>query len=290
MGKEDLLRKLFSGNKQLPSLPQIFVEFNKLIKDPYISNKKISEVIMKDQSMVVKILKLSNSAIYGKRHEINNLNSAITYIGLETLRNIILQISLVRMFQTKHNIPEFDISTFWKHSLGTAYFTTLLEKKLKLAHDEDYYIAGLIHDIGKLAIYQFYPEEFEKIILLQVKENIVDYEAEERVFGLTHCEIGDFLADKWNFSVKIKDPIRYHHKKFHKKVKLIVALTRIANMFSKTAGLCFDWDYKIMNIIDDEAWYILKENMKSDIDIELLTFEIMDEKQAIIDLVNELLS
>ncbi len=290
MRKEDLLKKLFSGNKQLPSLPQIFVEFNKLIRDPYTSNKKISEVIMKDQSMVVKILKLSNSAIYGKRYEINNLNSAITYIGLETLRNIILQISLVRMFETKHNIPEFDISTFWKHSLGTAYFMTLLEKKMKLVHDEDYYIAGLIHDIGKLAIYQFYPEEFEKIILLQVRENVVDYEAEERILGLTHCEVGYFLAERWNFSAKVKDPIRYHHKKFHQNVKLIVALTRIANMFSKTAGLCFDWDFKIMDIVNDIAWQILKDNVKGKIDIEFLTFEIMDEKQAIIDLVNELLS
>jgi HD-like signal output (HDOD) protein len=110
--KEKVLNYLF--RKQLPTLPTIFYEFNKLINSPYVSNRQVAELIKKDQAMVVKILRLSNSAMYGKRQEIKNLTNAITYLGHETLKNIILQIALVRMFKFEHKkIPEFNPATFW---------------------------------------------------------------------------------------------------------------------------------------------------------------------------------
>ncbi len=290
MDKTALLKKLFSGDKQLPSIPSLYSEFKKISSNPFSSNKKISDLIMKDQSMVTKILRLSNSALYAKSQEIKSLANAITYLGSETLENIILQISLVNMFNTKDNdIPDFDISVFWEHSIGTAYFSTLIAKKLKLPENENHYLAGLLHDIGKLAIYQFHPIQFNDIVNLQINEGVSDIDAEIKILGVDHTDIGTFLAEKWKFDKDIVESIRVHHKTLAS-MGLTPALTRIANMFSKASGLCFPWDEVVISIVDDPAWGVITKNVSGNLDVEKLTFEITEEALIIKDTVRELLS
>lgn len=281
---------MFAGNKQLPTLPVLFNQLNKMLDNPFTSNKAISELIMKDQSLVAKILKLSNSALYSKRQEITNLSNAITFLGTASIRNLILQISLVRLFDIKDDqIPEFSISIFWEHSLGTAYFTEVIAKKLNLPHSDTYYIGGLLHDIGKLVIFQFYLNEFKQIIKKQLDKNLIDYEAEEEILGVNHTDIGTYIAEHWNFKREIIESIRDHHKNL-KTLPMHAALVRISNLFTKAAGLCFPWDKHVFDITGDYAWEILSTQKNESIDVERLTFEISDETSIIQDSVRELLS
>lgn len=290
MDKQSVLNSLFSGSRQLPTLPVLFGEINKMLENPFTSNQKISQLLMKDQAMVAKILKLSNSALYSRRQEITNLANAITFLGTQTLRNLILQISMVRLFPfDEKEIPEFNANTFWEHSLGTGFFTSILVKKLDLPPNDDYYIGGLLHDLGKLVVYQFYPEKFKEIVLKQINEGIVDIAAEEEVMGVNHADIGDFLAEKWKFKPAVVAAIRDHHKDL-KAPSVHVAVTRIANLFSKAAGLCFPWDKRVFDIVGDPAWEVLKNHAKGDVDVERMTFEIRDESDKIKDSVTELLS
>ncbi len=290
MEKEKILAKLFSGNKQLPTLPVIFGQLTQMLDNPFSSNRKISALVMKDQSMVAKILKLSNSAMYSKRQEITNLSNAITFLGTAILRNLILQISMVRLFDFKDDdIPDFSINTFWEHSLGVAYFTEIVVKKLGVHPNDDYYIGGLLHDIGKLVIYQFYPDEFKTIIKKQINEGLIDYDAEESVLGVNHQEIGTYLADKWKFKKEILDTIGDHHKSLAS-LSMASAVVRISNLFTKAAGLCFPWDKRIFEIPGDPAWGILIRSQKESVDVERMTFEITDEADIIKDSVKELLN
>lgn len=290
MDKQKILARLFSGNKELPTLPVLFTQLNKMLENPFVSNKKIADLIMKDQSMVTKILKLSNSAIYSKRQEITNLSNAITFLGTTTIRNLILQISLVRIFNLEDDeIPDFSIDTFWEHSLGAANFTNIIVKKLKLPPNDEYYISGLLHDIGKLLIYQFYPGEFKEIIKKQLYEGLLDYEAEEEVLGAAHQDVGTFLAEKWQFKKDIIASIQDHHKALPS-MALQPAVVRISNLFTKAAGLCFPWEKKVFKISGDPAWEILTSRRNESIDVERLTFEIIDESDSIKDSVKELLS
>ncbi len=290
MEKERILNRLFSGERQLPTLPVLFGELNKMLENPFTSNKKISELLMKDQAMVVKILKLSNSALYSKRQEITNLSNAITFLGTHTLKNLILQISMVRLFPFKEDeVPDFNPNTFWEHSLGTAYLTGILAKKLNLPANDDYYIGGLLHDLGKLCIYQFYPQKFKEIILTQKQDGDVDYVAEQKVLGVDHTDIGEFLAVKWKFKPAIIDAIRLHHKVLEKP-PIQVALVRIANFFSLAAGLCFPWDKRVYDIVGDPAWSVLTKSAPEDVDVERLTFEITDDTEKVKESVKELLS
>ena len=288
--KQRILNSLFSGSRQLPTLPVLFVEINRMMENPFTSNQKISQLLMKDQAMVSKILKLSNSALYSRRQEVTNLANAITFLGTQTLRNLVLQISMVRLFPfNEEDIPDFSANTFWEHSLGTAFFTTILAKKLNLPSDDDYYIGGLLHDLGKLVLYQFYPEKFKEIILRQINNNSIDYIAEEEVLGVNHADIGDFLAEKWKFKSTILAAIRDHHKEL-KSPAVNVAVTRIANLFAKAAGLCFPWDKRVFDIVGDSAWEILKNHTRDEVDVERMTFEIQDESEKIKESVKELLS
>jgi putative nucleotidyltransferase with HDIG domain len=289
MDKQKILVRLFSGNKQLPTLPVLFGQLKKMMENPFVSNKKIADLIMKDQAMASKILKLSNSAIYSKRQEITNLSYAITFLGATTIRNLIMQISLVRLFNLEDDeIPDFSIDTFWEHSLGTAYFTDTIVKKLKLPPNDDYYIAGLLHDIGKLVIYQFYPEKFKEIVKKQLHDRSEACEAEEEVLGVSHQDVGTFLAEKWKFKTEIIAAIRDHHK-YLPSLTMHAALIRISNLFTRAAGLCFPWDKKVFEIPGDPAWEILASRRNEPIDVERLTFEIIDESGDIRDSVKELL-
>jgi putative nucleotidyltransferase with HDIG domain len=290
MDKQYILQKLFSSDKQLPTPPALFIELNKMWEKPFVSNKKIADLIMKDQSMVTKILRLSNCAMYSKRQEITDLSNAITFLGTTSLKNLILQVSLVRSFNLGDDeIPGFSIDTFWEHSLGAAYFTTVIVKKLSLPPSDDYYVGGLLHDIGKLVIYQFYPQEFKKIVKKQLHDGLVDYEAEAEVLGVGHQEVGTFLGEKWNFKKEIIAAIRDHHKPIPT-LALHAAVVRISNLFTKAASLCFPWDKKVFEITGDPAWEILASYKKQPIDVERLTFEINDESGDIRDSVRELLS
>ena len=289
MDKQKILIRLFSGNKELPALPVLLGQLKRMMENPFVSNKKIAQLIMKDQSMAAKILKLSNSAIYSKRQEITNLSYAITFLGATTIRNLIVQILLVRLFSLADGeLPGFSINTFWEHSLGTAYFTDVIVKKLKLPPNDDYYIGGLLHDIGKLVIYQFYPGEFKEIVKKQLYDKLETCEAEEEVLGVSHQDVGTFLTEKWKFKTEIIAAVRDHHK-YLPRLSIHAAVVRISDLFARAAGLCFPWERKVFDIVGDPAWEILNSGGNIPIDVERLTFEIIDESGDIRDSVKELL-
>jgi putative nucleotidyltransferase with HDIG domain len=285
-----ILEEYFSGDKQLPTAPVLYSKFNEMIENDVSSNKEIAELVIKDQAMVAKILRLSNSAMYARRGEITDLTNAITFLGIETIKDIILQISLVRTFPLKDkDLPEFNINTFWEHSLGTAYFATAITKKLGIPHKEYYYLGGLLHDIGKLVIYQFYPNIFKEIILKEIDKKISDIKAEEAVLGVDHTDIGFHFGEKWGFEKEILEVIRDHHK-IYESLGLHVCIIRMSNLFAKAAGLCFPWDSHIFDLVGDPTWEILAFHLKEKTDIELLVTEIMVEADKIRESVKELLS
>ncbi len=288
MDKDKKIKSMFFG-KKLPSLPIIFTELRSLMDKPYVSNKQIAEVIKKDQSMMAKILKLCNSPLYGKRQEITNLTNAVTYLGFSTLKGIALQISLISMFKSKNKqLQDFKPAAFWGHSIGTAYFSELLAEELKLPKNENYYIAGLLHDIGKLLIFHLYPDEFEDIVLEQLGSDSYNYEAEKEILGVDHTEIGYFLAESWKFHKEINNSIGYHHKMLGSRMDLVTSVVCIANEFAKSGGLCLPWD-KTIDIESFSGWEFLKNKSKKNIDVSGIVKKIFDKTDSIKEAVSDLL-
>lgn len=294
--KENILNELFSGREDLPSLPSIFGEFNVMINSPSVSPRKVAMLMKKDQSMVAKVLKLCNVALHGKRENITDITSAVAYLGLAKMKRMMLQISLSKMFTFgPSQIPDFSPISFWEHSLGTAYFAELLANSLKFPPNEDFYLAGLMHDVGKKMLYRVYPDTFEEIVFNQINEGITDLEAEREVLkGVDHTDIGAFFAAQWKFSQTVINGIQNHHSLSETETDSgpheVTLVVHLANLFAKTAELCFPWEDRSLNIAKSEAWEKVLARSKAEVDTDKLTLQLFDATTEIRMTVQSLLS
>lgn len=289
--KIEILESLFTGREDLPSLPTIFGEFNVIVNSPSVSPRKVAALIKKDAGMVAKIIKLSNVALHGKRENIKDIQNAVTYLGLSKLKRLILQISLSRMFTFGDtHIPDFDPVVFWEHSLGTAYFAEQLAVSLKFPPNEEFYLAGLMHDVGKKMLYRCYPDKFEEVVFTQINDLISDLEAEQEVLELDHTDIGAFFASKWRFSDSIIDAIQNHHYPERSGDNEVTLVVHLANLFAKTAELCFPWEDRAIDIAGSPAWEKVIQLSGTNVDTDKLTLNLFDATPQIKLMVTSLLS
>lgn len=289
--KQRILESLFTGREDLPSLPSIFGEFNVMVNSPSVSPRKVAALIKKDQGMVIKVVKLTNAVLHGKREEITDIQNAVTYLGLSKLKRVILQISLSRMFTFgPTHIPDFDPVVFWEHSLGAAYFADQLAVSLKFPPNEDFYLAGLMHDVGKKMLYRCYPDKFEEVVFTQTNDLISDLEAEIEVLGLDHTDIGAYFAKSWRFSNPIINAIKHHHEPMKDADNEVTLITHLANLFAKTAELCFPWEDRAIDIAGSPVWDLVKAKTGTEVDTDKLTLQLFDATPQIKLLVNSLIS
>lgn len=289
--KESIINKFFTGREDLPSLPTIFGEFSVLMNSPAVSPRKVATLMKKDQGMVAKIIKLSNIVLHGKREDIKDITSAVAYLGLNRLKRIVLEISLTRMFTFgPSHIPDFNPISFWEHSLGTAFFSELLAKNLNFPLNEDFYLAGLMHDLGKKMLYHCYPDLFEEIVFNQTNEGIPGYEAEKDLLGIDHTDIGVFFAYKWKFKETVLDAIGNHHSLAKSRSDEVTLVVYLANLFAKTADLCFPWEDRSIDIARLPVWDKVLDISRADVDPDKLTLQLVDATPQIKLTVNSLLS
>jgi putative nucleotidyltransferase with HDIG domain len=192
------------------------------------------------------------------------------------------------MFKSKSNeIPDFKPSAFWEHSIGTAHFSELIASELQLLKNENYYIAGLLHDIGKLLIFHVYPDKFEDIVLNQLISDLTNYESEQEILGVDHTEIGFYLSESWKFHKEINNSIGYHHKMLGSRMDLVTTIVSIANVFAKNSGLCLPWD-KTVDIKSFPAWGFLKQKSKKEIIVSDLVKKVINKTDSIKEAVSDL--
>jgi len=208
--KSDALKKL-DRIDDLPTLPVIAMEVNKMLQDYDISIDKLSKTIEKDQSMVPKILKLVNSAFFGFRAKISDINRAVIVLGFNTIRNAIVSISIINAFSKKDILEGFDIAEFWTHSIGVAVTSKHLAKMTGMNRPEDCFTGGLLHDIGKVVLVQYLQDFFKKVWTSAKENNLSFYDAEKKEIPIAHPRIGGYLTKKWQLPAGLVDSVRFHH-------------------------------------------------------------------------------
>ena len=159
------------------------------------------------------MLKLANSAFYGFPREIATVNHAVVVLGFETVKSLGLSVSVLERFSGANDNGEFDRQRFWEHSIACAVAARILAAKVRYRTrgQGEAFAGGILHDIGKLVLSQFFPDEFSEILHLVNTENIYIGKAEEEVLGLTHAEVGAWLGERWNMPKQLVDAIAYHH-------------------------------------------------------------------------------
>ena len=210
MKTESFMKKIDSI-ENLPTLPAIAMEVNRMLQDYNTSIKMLNDRIEKDQAIVSKILRLVNSAFFGVRSKISNLSHAITLLGFNTVRNAVVSVSIIDSFVIGEKLPGFDIKDFWKHSVAVAVTSKYIAEQCRLCMPNDCFIGGLLHDIGKIVLLQYFREVFLEILSSCQKEGLSFCEAEKKEIPAGHAKIGGYLAKKWQLPLNLVDAIRFHH-------------------------------------------------------------------------------
>ncbi len=194
----------------LPAPSPIVARLLASITEKNTTFQDIASIIESDAAVTSQLLKIANSAYYGCRNEIQDLNRAVMLIGIQEVRNLCLAICLVNQFRPQLLPEGFKLYTFWTHNLMTSFCCKEIARENQWLQEDESYLLGLLHDLGRLASAASMPGRFNSIVLMSKKKDIPLSIAEEAL-GLPHTEIGKWLAIKWGFPGKLKAVMRYHH-------------------------------------------------------------------------------
>ena len=203
---EELIGKI----ETLPTLPNIYFELHKVITDPRSSAREIADIISKDMSLSARILKIANSAFYGFRKKIETISEAVVTLGIHEIGALSLGLTYVKYFK---NIPNniIDMNLFWEHSIACAIAARTIGSHAGVENIERLFVGGILHDIGRLLLFSYYPDEAGKVIRSSRTENGFVYDKEEEILGVHHSDIGGMLLEKWGLPESIRNMVAFHH-------------------------------------------------------------------------------
>lgn len=209
---DDSIKRMVSKIESLPSLPSLYVEIMEELQSLNTSIQKVGNIISKDIGMTAKILQLVNSAFFGLRRHISSPSQAVSLLGLDTIKTLVLSVHIFTQLDSE-NSSGVPLDRLWNHSLMTGIFAKAIgreEKQTQIMVD-DSLMAGLLHDVGKPILSVNFPEQYGEIPGLVKEKNISFWEAEKEIFGVTHAEVGAYLAGIWGLPDPIVEGLAFHH-------------------------------------------------------------------------------
>jgi putative nucleotidyltransferase with HDIG domain len=220
-----LVERVIAQIEHLPTLPQVVANLLAMTESPSVDAMKLSKAL--DQSLAAKVLKVANSAFYGKR-KVNTIAQGIVIIGFDAVKEIILTTSLFHTFHDARDIQS--LQPLWQHSLECAMIAKRLGWIYRYEILDEAYFCGLIHDIGKLVIQQYFPEADGQIHKL-VEGGVESLDAEREILSISHAEIGGKMVQRWNFPPAMVDAVNHHHDQDWKLNPRLGRILYYANLF-----------------------------------------------------------
>ena len=223
--------------KNLPSLPQVLLQLIDACNNENTPIHELSEIIAKDPALASKALRLVNSAYVGIMDPVTSLEKAVVYLGAATIKNIAISASVIQAFSGTKSGPVFNLEHFWWHSFMCASLARRMAKRAEFKNPEEAFLAGLLHDIGKLILWQYFPKEYGQILEDVDSDPIRLPEREAAAFGATHAEVGAWLARQWQIETFMADAVAYHHETVEDILNAfpLVKIVYAANCFSQSA-------------------------------------------------------
>jgi HD-like signal output (HDOD) protein len=221
---------------ELASLPNIFFQITEALNNPRSSSAYVAEVISKDVALSAKLLKMVNSPFYGFPSKIDTLSRAVTIVGTTQLTNLALGVSVISAFD---KIPEefFTLKEFWLHSVTCGIIARLLAGQIGVAGDEKFFIAGLLHDIGRLVMLKNHPKAATEVLRPAKIGRRALVDVENAVWGCNHAEIGGRLLKAWRLPTFLEVLVRHHHNPMSASMTQEAAIIHVADYITHGLGI-----------------------------------------------------
>lgn len=248
-------KDLITDSLELVSLPDVVYRVNQMVDDPDTGAAQIAQTISEDPALTARLLKVVNSPMFGFPSSVDTVSMAITILGTRQLRDLVLATAVVTQFQ---EMPDVVVSmeTFWCHSICTAIAARTISQELKANNSERFFVAGLLHDIGKLLMFNTHPDASSQVIELSPEPDIDKMMLERSIFGFTHADVSAELLSHWNLPDSLIEPAKYHHHpiratRFPTETSVVHIADAIANNIQAPISLDDD------NPIDTITWSII---------------------------------
>lgn len=238
------LRTIVSRTAELTPLRSVATKAIQMAEDERSAAMDLATVISSDQALTAKLLRLSNSAYYGYSRRIGNVREAVILLGMRTVRSVAISSGIIDAFSVMQPNPDFDQDLFWAHSVCVGLVAEAVARETRVARPEDAFTAGVLHDVGKLAMMLCEPIAFAEAADLVMREGMRYRDAEMAVYHVSHELVGARLAQRWRFPDELVAAIRNHHpEKPVAELSSLGALIAVANLACDREGLAcgFDW-------------------------------------------------
>lgn len=197
--------------RELPTLSMVVQQLDRMLRDINVSAQDVTKVIEHDQSIVMKMLKLANSAFFGFSTKISSEQHALMLLGFNAVYNVIISIEVIDALKLKEKIQGLDIKEFWKHTIAVATIGSYLDQQTGGHCQEDVFTCGIIHDIGKIVMAHHFADLFQATWDTMLREGLTFWEAERRHFPVNHAVIGEHLSQRWHLPPLMQRVIGQHY-------------------------------------------------------------------------------
>jgi HD-like signal output (HDOD) protein len=235
--------KIVNSIEELPTLPSIYLRLLEVLKNPNTSTFDISDVLSTDPSSAAKILKHINTPFFGLKRQCDSLPEAVSFLGYNEIKNLVLALAIVKLFDKVKSLEDLNIVDFWKHSIAVGVATRMIGNQIQANNIDHYLLAGLLHDIGKLVFIIYFYDEYSEVVHYAKQQSKTIDEVEFMYFGTTHMVIGEILAERWMLPESIRKSIRHHRNGvIDGDYGKLVSAVHIADMLARTVefGDCGD--------------------------------------------------
>ena len=242
----ELEKKIRDYIKTMPSLPTSVTKVMEICNNPQTSPADLNHVIMLDPVLVGRVLKLINSAYYGLGQPVTSLARAIIMLGINTVKNLALSSTVMGQFHSKKAVHGLNMEGFWRHSLCVGVSAKLLARKRGVDPKfvEEFFTAGLLHDIGKIPINALISKEYMLTVSTADRERKSLFQAEESALGINHCTSGAMISAAWKLDGAVGDTIIHHHncEEYSGDYKEVLYSVAAANRFATLSDIGFSGD------------------------------------------------